>query len=684
MKNKIILPLTLLLSTFGQCMATAEDIFKALDNADTLENVLSDYTNEKLLAEKLQHNINFVDESGMTALDIALYQGQQELKQDLANDTEGRLSGMTPLEEVVYQGISESVIDVVKVLLKYGAQAKNHPVVYYALARHNNVELAELLLEAGQANDIKNLDGDTALMWALKNGKDEYIDLLLKYHKGDLSDLMMEADMAESLFKHCDKKTIEELLVKPNKKSGNLLPVAWAMQKLCQTKDKKFLKFIDLFSRYAPKDTIAHPDKQIMNGRKMLIFAIENLLYEAAKILIQNGADVNVTDGSGNDALVYANDYNQSELVTLILEKGGKINNKNSAGNTQLISACMQNRTDIAEILIKNKADLNFQNDVGRTALHYAIVYNNEKIVNVLLEHGANPNIIDNNGESAIAFLCRKNNENQALFTGKINKELSQYGVRSGLRSDRNENRNCYDLAVVQARPNVTENLKQIGELYEQEYNTPLFIVIESLPFFSGSERAIKALGELGNRGFRDIYDIFIEMAKKSNALTAKNIYGENALFVALQEIMNSLNCLKLENVQSIKFFQRKIYFTQLAMRKILDDEVLTDLSAQEKINAYYCKSSANNMTTADLCQQILEHPVIIAGLFLDKIYDRKEILKRAPEIINLFKDIGKKSAQAHKDYLKLISEDDKKETVEFLATFEDDIINEENNNNNN
>lgn len=89
--------------------------------------------------------------------------------------------------------------------------------------------------------------------------------------------------------------------------------------------------------------------------------ACEKDNYEAAKLLIEHGADVNTTCFSQKSrtpllAQCYKN-YPSKNIVDLLIKNGARINAKDEDGVSPLIAACYANKNDtIIRILLNNGA----------------------------------------------------------------------------------------------------------------------------------------------------------------------------------------------------------------------------------------------------------------------------------------------------------------------------------------
>ena len=103
------------------------------------------------------------------------------------------------------------------------------------------------------------------------------------------------------------------------------------------------------------------------------------------QLLLDNGADPNITTFAGTTALmaaagvnwVVAQTYTESkesvlEAVKLCLEKGADINAKNSMGLTAMLGAANRGSNEIIEFLVKNGARLDVKDKEGRSPITWA------------------------------------------------------------------------------------------------------------------------------------------------------------------------------------------------------------------------------------------------------------------------------------------------------------------------
>jgi ankyrin repeat protein len=128
---------------------------------------------------------------------------------------------------------------------------------------------------------------------------------------------------------------------------------------------------------------------------------------EIIEELLDAGADINATGdafGRGGSALYNAVVNLQSEAAKLLIERGADVNQPDpELGETPLIPAAARNLPEIVALLLENGADIDHQDNLGRTALHYAAFskyggISSPAAAKLLIDHGAALDIEDNEG----------------------------------------------------------------------------------------------------------------------------------------------------------------------------------------------------------------------------------------------------------------------------------------------
>jgi len=157
-------------------------------------------------------------------------------------------------------------------------------------------------------------------------------------------------------------------------------------------------------------------------GRTALIYAVNGGHVETVKLLIENGADVNVRDCSDMNLLMYLYDYNYA--------------NTPSPTDEEIIA--------IAELLIENGVDVNATDKYGQTVLKYAVNHKakNYEAISFLIENGADVNAIDESGQTVFDYAMKEEYDNYRL----INLLFSNGALTSGqLEKQKAENTETED-----------------------------------------------------------------------------------------------------------------------------------------------------------------------------------------------------------------------------------------------
>ena len=170
-----------------------------------------------------------------------------------------------------------------------------------------------------------------------------------------------------------------------------------------------------------------------------------------ARFLLENGAECNFQNNSGDTALHEAAGSRQSGVVSVLLDHSADINSRNRAHNTALHIACNRTRNmkkieaeevvrklldrgadydapgmgdmtplatacqvgeeSIMKLLLNKGASFTADKAFGRSPLHFAVVRGRESVLRLLLEHGHNLDVLDGYGETPLILACRESHE---------------------------------------------------------------------------------------------------------------------------------------------------------------------------------------------------------------------------------------------------------------------------------
>jgi ankyrin repeat protein len=265
-----------------------------------------------LVKQGLDVNARAAD--GATALHWAAYRDQAELVKLLiaskaaVNATNDL--GVTPL----WVAVGSRGTATVAALLAAGAKANLVPPTgetpLMIAARTGNLEAIKLLIAHGaDVNQKEAARGQTALMWAISDGQPQAARLLIEAR----ADLHARTVSSRHFVQLCCSEY-----------NGDTRGTAW----------------VD-YGGYTP-----------------LLFAAREGAVEAARSLLDAGANVNDAGADGASALAVAAFSGQSAMAQLLIERGADLNAA-GGGYAALHAAVIRNDVPLAKALIAKGADLN-------------------------------------------------------------------------------------------------------------------------------------------------------------------------------------------------------------------------------------------------------------------------------------------------------------------------------------
>lgn len=220
--------------------------------------------------------------------------------------------------------------------------------------RTGNIEIAKLLIEHNSDINIKNKDGKNMIMIACEKGNEEMFNLLIENN----------ADI--------------------NEKSS------WGASALIYASEKGNINIM----QYLIDNGIDVNGKADDNGDTPLLWAVTGQNpYEASKLLIENGANVNATNDSGvAPATILA--ASTPKVVKLLKDNGADLDTKFLDYYPPIAIAAGAGNLEIVKALVENGADVNYYpNDINYTAIFHAIDQHNYEVAEYLFKNGVDLNI---------------------------------------------------------------------------------------------------------------------------------------------------------------------------------------------------------------------------------------------------------------------------------------------------
>lgn len=155
------------------------------------------------------------------------------------------------------------------------------------------------------------------------------------------------------------------------------------------------------------KYLLAHkgnPNAELPSGYTSLMQACRWGYVDAAKMLIDAGADVNrVSDRTGSALhITISEGKGNMEIVRALLAKRARLDARDKRGRTPIILAAEHGLTEVMTVLLDAKADVNAQDERGLSGLDYAAMHGEEAPVRLLLDRGAQVNHKNEMGMTAL------------------------------------------------------------------------------------------------------------------------------------------------------------------------------------------------------------------------------------------------------------------------------------------
>jgi ankyrin repeat protein len=288
--------------------------------------------------------------------------------------------------------------------------------------------------------DVKNTEGATALIQAVRAGKMKAVEYLIdaganihardysrysaldyaiKINNIDLCQLLMKKgatlneispDIVPPLHNAVveNRPEIVKLLIESKANHSAQSMYGWTALHVAANNGNRAISEMLI-------DAKANIDIPNDLKRTPVMQAVYNDKIETAELLINAGANIHVKDIDGLTVLDYAIKKNNFNLCRLLIEKGAILNEKKEgihafgtfatsyvSTTTPLHTAVMENRPEIVELLLKNKANPSSKGIQEWTPLHIAAFHGNVHIAKILLDEGANINDINSKNDTPV------------------------------------------------------------------------------------------------------------------------------------------------------------------------------------------------------------------------------------------------------------------------------------------
>jgi len=254
----------------------------------------------------------------------------------------------------------------------------------------NLKKIKELLFNPEINLDInyQDINGNSSLIWACRNGNEAVVRLLLLGNKSkenipfDVTNYVENHNKKHFIFNNNSKSglntSIENVSINMTNIHGNTA-LTWACR-------EGYTDIVNLLLAHGADPTI----KNNMNY-KALVYACKNGHTDIVKILLnrheENKEELGINLKSGTyhyTSLIYACKLGDEEMTIQLLENGADVNAQTIDGDTALIWACKNQHQKIVEILLHYHALTYLKNNRGFTAFSWALYKKNKTIFKIL------------------------------------------------------------------------------------------------------------------------------------------------------------------------------------------------------------------------------------------------------------------------------------------------------------
>lgn len=400
-------------------------------------------------------NPTLIDKDNTTPRGIAAQEGHTEVAELFPED---RFSRKTENDSVVdsdlYNAVSNGHTEVVKTLIAemrkgkhfdgyygwdmntVGREDGNDNTLLHVAAANGDAQIANLLLEAGASVTAKNNHNKTPVDLAHEHGHESLAQRLERVPQlldaaaaGDVE--QVETLLAAGVYvnahqfpgrpvgptplHHAAEKgyaPMARLLVEAGANVNARVPEHFYNTPLhLAAFNNNHTAVVQLLVAAG-----ASLDKRAKDGSTPLLLATGNKSGnpQPARLLIQAGADPNISNRYGRTPLFRVVQNGEAELADLLIQAGADVNAADRFGATPLTFAAESGSVEVAEALISAGATVNPDPSSlptlydGNTPLHAAVGGRNPAaMVELLIQHGVNVDVMDNHGTAPLHTAIR-------------------------------------------------------------------------------------------------------------------------------------------------------------------------------------------------------------------------------------------------------------------------------------
>ena len=198
----------------------------------------------------------------------------------------------------------------------------------------------------------------------------------------------------------------------------------------------------------------ADVNMRALDNSTPLHVAMEYGRDKIVRMLLEHGANVGAKDKNGRTPIHEAVESWNDESLRLSLEHGADVGAKDNKGRTPIHGAAESGNVEKTRMLLERGANIGAKDNKCRTPLHDAAQYGCDEVVRVLVEHGANIGAKDVEGRTPLHKAAQ-------YGRGEVTRVLLEHGANAGAKDY--EGRTPFQLASMEKREVTVKLLSKYG-----------------------------------------------------------------------------------------------------------------------------------------------------------------------------------------------------------------------------
>ncbi|KAM5354381.1 hypothetical protein ACJ41O_001030 [Fusarium nematophilum] len=284
--------------------------------------------------------------------------------------------------------------------------------------------IAAFLIVAGADVDEPTTDGDTALMRGIKCGFSEQFATLIVHMKARIDAI---DNVGRSALHHSAASDVLE------DETLSVLINAGANLNLVDYNGQTPLHTAIQNGRWSAATRLvqagADLEARLPEGKTALHLAIAMRNQEFTQVLVSRGANVD-RKLREHTPLTMAISSRCTPITAVLLDSGANPNLSSRNGNTPLLAAAATGHDETVRYLLANGADPSvIQSQSGYSAMHMAAHKDKPHILKLLVDSGSPMDLLDRMGETPLLVAAKLGNSESALRLIKLGADVERVGL---------------------------------------------------------------------------------------------------------------------------------------------------------------------------------------------------------------------------------------------------------------